>query len=209
MKKGGIFYTNNKVPKEILTASLQSIERASSKHGVRIISSSWEHIPIFENRISRFKEMTHFNLYHQILDLLFILNKDNIETVSFLEHDTLYGEDYFDYPEFHPDVLINRNLVGYCKDGYQQTHTKPLHQMTMKIDYAISYFSESLINSIKEEVFRVEPYTKYAQWNSPQNSVHINWGGNFTSHYKMYGEVTHKRDEYWGENLFSKDLFRS
>jgi len=218
IKKAGIFYTNNLLPTEILMASLDSIKKASEKHGVEVLTSSWEPLPYFENHICDIKDKGHLSLYYQILGLLFKLRERDVEVVSFLEHDTIYGEDYFSFNSidgnhdmFEGDVLANRNYIGITGEGYvTRPVVNPLHQLTMKLDYAIEYFSKELIGTIEKPVSIVEPNVRYSYWDSIQKSIHVNWGGNFTSHYQTFGDVYSDTDEYWGDSkdLINKSLFR-
>lgn len=211
MKKIGIFYTNNEIPKQVIDASLESIKIASENSKVPILASSWEHIEGFENYICDIKNRGHFSLYYQIIKLLMIAKERNFESVSFLEHDVLYGPNYFEYPLYNGNVLANNNYIGLCSKGYQKKPAvSPLHQLTMKIDYAIDYFSKEFINCIHKQVTTVEPNTEYDYWNSQQNSIHINWGGNFTSHFQTFGEVYSHFDDYWGHynQLIDSNVFK-
>lgn len=201
MKKAGIFYTNNEIPKEIISRSLESIKVAADKNDVKVITSSWEPLIGFDNYIADHKNKGHFTLYSQILKLLFVLKDEDYDVVSFLEHDTLYGEDYFAYDLFDCNVLANSNYVGLHKQGYQnRPEVNPLHQLTMKLDFAIDYFSIELIKTLHKDVSNVEPREEYCLWNSNQKSIHINWGGNFTSHYQTFGEIYSSDDPYWGDS---------
>ena len=210
MKKAGIFYTNNAIPIEIISRSLESIKVAAKKNDVKVITSSWDPIDGFENYICDHKNKGHFTLYCQILKLLFVLKDESYDVVSFLEHDTLYGEDYFDYNSFDCNVLANSNYIGLHKEGYQKRpQVNPLHQLTMKLDFAIDYFSIELVKTLHKNVTDVEPKQEYSFWNSNQKSIHINWGGNFTSHYQTFGEVYSNDDPYWGDSnkLIDKSFF--
>ena len=201
MKKAGIFYTNNAIPKEIISRSLESIKVAADKNDVKVITSSWEPLIGFDNYIADHKNKGHFTLYSQILKLLFVLKDEDYDVVSFLEHDTLYGEDFFAYDSFDCNVLANSNYVGLNKQGYQnRPEVNPLHQLTMKLDFAIDYFSIELIKTLHSDVSNVEPSEEYCLWNSNQKSIHINWGGNFTSHFQTFGEVYSNDDPYWGDS---------
>ena len=72
----GIFYTNNNIDNNLLSKSIKSIDKASNKHGVDILTCSWKPIPDnpFIEIISRLQQGNHFNIAFQILTLLITAN---------------------------------------------------------------------------------------------------------------------------------------
>jgi len=208
-KKLGIFYTNNNINPLILNETLNSILIASQKNTTDVLVSSWNNIekctfPIINCNV---KTGNHFNIAYQISSLLMTaLDNKKYEYVSFLEHDVLYGEDYFDFENFDGNVLSNENFIGINKGGYQKKiqFDQPLHQLTMKFDYAIEHYKNILMESITKGV-NVEPphNTPYTKRETNQSSIHINHGRNFTSHYNIYSKENYNFDDYW---LKSDDL---
>ena len=204
-KKLGIFYTNNNINPLILSESLDRILIASNKNKTDILVSSWSNIencpfPIINCDV---KIGNHFNIAYQISSLLMTASEiKKYDYVSFLEHDVLYGEDYFDFSDFSGNVLSNENFIGINKNGFQKKiqFDQPLHELTMKFDYAVEHYRNVLMDSITKGV-NVEPphdvpYTKIL---SKQPSIHVNnHGTNFTSHYNIYSsDEIYKMDDYW------------
>jgi hypothetical protein len=118
----------------------------------------------------------------------------------------LYGEDYFDFDNFDGNVLSNENFIGINKGGFQPKiqFDQPLHQLTMKFDYAIEYYKNILMESTTKSV-SVEPPLNipYTKRQTNQSSIHVNHGRNFTSHYNIYSKENYNFDDYW---LKSEDL---
>lgn len=205
----GIFYSNNRSIQLFSTIreSLKSIQKASNGN-VHIITNMWQRDPEnpFIELISHTKETCHLNLVLQVLQTLYYAKEiGNYKYVSFLEHDVLYPEGYFDFPDFDTGVVLsNSNYIGMSKNGYQaRPSIEPLHQMTMHFNDAINYFQLILPHAlVTNEPYcgRTEPvHMKNELWRSQNASVHINNGRSFTSHYQTYGPgILKTTDEYWG-----------
>lgn len=207
-EKLGIFYTNNHVPDQFLAESLFSIQKAAKKNNVTVLTSSWEKIKDnpFSNILSNYRISCTFNIAYQITSLLKMAkNIHDFKYVSFLEHDVLYPEDYFDYKPFDNNVICNVNYKGICKNGFQSSceSQQPLHQMTMNFEFALQHFKEIMYLSIDDGIC-LEPDYGRDTWHSENPSLHINHGRNFTSHFATYKKDYHKSDKYWGE----KDDFK-
>lgn len=208
-KKLGIFYSNNTNPQTFpaIRASLKSIEKAS-KGKVDVLTCMWNHEPEnpFNEYIAWTKTTSHLNQLLQIMQLLYIAKKINqYDTVSFLEHDVLYPEGYFDYPEIEKNtVLTNMNYIGLSKEGWQEVPIKhePFHQMTMRFDEAIKHCESILENALVTNDGLIEPQIPNIirkKWNCINSSVHINHGGHFTSHFSIYSTTNiREKDAYWG-----------
>lgn len=203
--KLGIFYTNNRIPHQILIQSLNSIKKASEKHNVDIITSVWEHIPDnpFFEVMCPVRTGNHFNIAYQICQLLLTAQSSKrYETVSYLEHDVLYGEDYFDFEPFDGNVICNHNYMGICKHGFQNKGQgdEPLHQLTLKFDFAFNHFRNTLMESIVRGV-NLEPLHSpaYLRREAKQPSIHINHGHHFTSHFNIYQKKYYPEHPYWGK----------
>lgn len=212
-KRLGIFYTNNNIDNTILKKSLELIYIASKKHNVDILTCAWMPIPNnpFIELISPIKNGNLFNINYQILMLLLTANKMyDYKYVSFLEHDVLYGEDYFTYPDFDGNIISNNNYIGF-KNGFQPNKHKshqPLHETTMNFKFAIKHFSNILANNIIDMAL-LEPQGEeqpYKEWSSPQSSIHVFHGKHITSHYSIYSDNVYNDDIYWGnyKNLLAK-----
>jgi hypothetical protein len=201
-RKLGIFYTNNNVDR-VVKESLMTLTKFS--HVADILTCSWRHIegnPFFEARAIS-QSSSHLNIVIQILQLLYTARESGkYDYVSFLEHDVLYPDGYFDYPEFTDGVMTNMNYKGICDKGWQSRNAdhEPLHQMTMRFEDAIKHFEASILEAIERGGILVEPQTmKRLQWHCPNPAVHINHGRHFTSHFSIYDTASFEsHNDYWG-----------
>lgn len=215
--KLGVFYSNNNTPRlfPFIQASLESIRIASSNDKADIITCMWQREPKnpFIEHIAWTKTSSHLNQLLQIMQLLYSARQiGGYEYVSFLEHDVLYPEGYFDYPDFPSgEVYTNMNYKGINKIGFQplgQTD-EPFHQMTMRFDDAIKHCESILPNALIVNSGNIEPNNIIRkQWLCKNPAVHMNHGSHFTSHYNVYKNVDiEDRDPYWGEYSKWKHLF--
>lgn len=213
----GVFYSNNnnQVIRSSILASLQSIRIAAEKSGVDILTSMWISEPEnpFYETISWTKHCSHLNQILQILQLLYLARKiDKYKYVSFLEHDVMYPEDYFEYANFNNEVICNMNYMGMNEDGFQPLGQKetPLHQFTMGFDFAIKHFESLLPNALVSNDGNVEPKNiDYVRWESKNPPIHINHGYHFTSHFSIYRrDATFKEHPYWGDHNKFLHLFK-
>jgi hypothetical protein len=210
----GIFYSNNNEDR-INPCIIKSLEciKISSDCKADIITNVWNSLgnknPFMET-ISWTKTSSHLNQVLQILQCLYIgnLNK-SYKYVSFLEHDVLYPEGYFDYSDFDDDIIINSNYIGLCKNGFQSKnpHQPPLSQITMKLDFAIKHFESILPNAIFSNNGNVEPKNPIRSWTCANPSIHVNHGRHFTSHYSIYSKDTVSENPYWGHYSQYSNLF--
>lgn len=215
--KLGIFYSNNNNNKiwDSIYCSLDSIKIASEGKA-DIITCMWEDMPLnpFYNVLSWYRSQSHLNQLLQIMQCLF-LAKDmgKYDYVSFLEHDVLYPEGYFDYPDFQRGiVLTNMNYGGINQEGWQKRNQddEPFHQMTMRFDDAIEHCLNILPNALKTNSGNIETdKLKREQWLSKNEAIHINHGIHFTSHNSIYSKLkTYQRHPYWGEHSNFTKLFK-
>lgn len=207
-KRLGIFYSNNHNSTIFPTIqkSLESIERASHNKA-DIITCMWNPFPNnpFNEIISWYQSSSHLNQLLQIMQLLYVAKEINdYDYVSFLEHDVLYGEGYFDYPEFNEgEILTNTNYIGVNHSGWQPLKQvdEPFHQMTMRFEDAIKHCERILPNALVTNSGLIESQTMIRkQWNAENPSVHINHGYHFTSHYSIYGNGEKIIHPYWGNH---------
>jgi hypothetical protein len=208
--KLGVFYSNNNVDK-VVFESLQSLTKFEGK--ADILTCVWKHIkdnPFYE-AFAMTQSSSHLNIIIQILQLLYAAREmGNYKYVSFLEHDVLYPEGYFDFPDFETGIMTNMNYMGICKDGWQTKTAdhEPLHQMTMIFEEAISHFENLFKDAIRTGNVLVEPNPGRKQWKCPNPAVHINHGKHFTSHFSIYSKETHEVDLYWGDSkIWIEKLF--
>jgi hypothetical protein len=214
-RKLGIFYSNNKDRQTYPTIkkSLERIRIASD--GVAdVFTCLWERIDNnpFPESPSWYKVSSHLTQTIQILQTLYTARSaGEYDYVSFLEHDCLYSEGCFDYPDFEKgQMLCNMNYIGLCKDGWQERNQddKPLSQITMRFEEAISHFESILPNAILTNSGLVEPQREILEWRSKNPSVHVNHGYHFTSHFSIYSkDRIHQSDPYWGDHKNYSDLF--
>lgn len=205
--KLGIFYSNNNTPSiyPAIRASLKSVKKAAEGKA-DIITCMWQQEP--ENPFPEFIAWTHtsshLNQLLQVMQLLYQAREIySYEYVSFLEHDVLYPEGYFDFPDFEEGyVMTNMNYMGINSDGFQPLgqRDEPFHQMTMRFDEAIKHCESILANALIRNAGLIEPQNLVRkQWNCVNPSIHINHGRHFTSHYNVYTRDIFNYHEYWGE----------
>lgn len=214
-RKLGIFYSNNKDHQTYPTIkkSLERIKIASD--GVAdVFTCLWERIEgnPFTESPSWYKVSSHLTQTIQILQTLYTARSaGEYDYVSFLEHDCLYPEGCFDYPDFESgQMLCNMNYMGLCKNGWQERNQddKPLSQITMRFDEAISHFESILPNAILTNSGLVEPQCEILEWKSKNPSVHVNHGYHFTSHFSIYSkDRIYSVDPYWGDSKNYLNLF--
>jgi hypothetical protein len=207
--KLGIFYSNNTNPTifPAIRASLRSIEKAAEGKA-DIYTCMWRSEPQnpFREMLAWTNTQSHLNQLLQIMQLLYSAREVHpYEYVSFLEHDVLYGEGYFDYPDFEGGkVLTNMNYMGMCTEGYQPLgqRDEPFHQMTMRFEDAILHCQDILVNALITNSGMIEAQTlERIQWESINPSIHINHGHHFTSHYNVYKKDSmFSEHPYWGNH---------
>lgn len=206
----GIFYSNNNVD-NVVYESLMTLNKFQGK--ADILTCVWRPIPgnPFFETTAMTKSSNHLNIVIQILQLLYAARESgNYKYVSFLEHDVLYPEGYFDFPDFESGVMTNMNYKGICADGFQlkTAEHEPLHQMTMIFTEAIEHFEKMLKEAIRSGGILLEPQSNRHQWMCVNPAVHVNHGKHFTSHFSIYSKITAPADSYWGQALpWIKKLF--
>jgi len=215
VNKLGIFYSNNNKPETQATIKqvLQTLQKSS--HGkADILTCMWQRQKDnpFTEYISWTNNYGHVNQVLQILQLLYNAKQiGKYKYVSFLEHDVLYPEGYFDYKPFKKgQVLTNMNYMGLCKDGWQprKQNDEPFHQMTMHLSDAITHMEKTLQNALVVGAGLVEPQDmNRIQWECKNPAVHVNHGHHYTSHFSIYSKEFVIVDEYWGEYSQYKHLF--
>jgi hypothetical protein len=175
----------------------------------------WEPMPEnpFYQVRSWYQSQSHLNQLLQIMQCLYAAQETGeYDYVSFLEHDVMYPEGYFDFPEFERGiVLTNMNYGGLCINGWQERgqDDEPFHQMTMRFEDAIEHCLSILPNALKTNSGMIENQTiRRIQWNCQNQAIHINHGVHFTSHNSIYRKdnlsLTHN---YWGELSNYTNLF--
>lgn len=209
LKKLGVWYSNVPEGVEISTlASLKSIEKAA-KNKADIIACVWKNIPAnpFQEIIAWTKSYGHLNQILQILQCLYTAKTTaEYEYVSFLEHDVLYPEDYFNFPEIPAGhVMNNSNYIGAKPAGYQKRrqNDRPLSQMSLRFDDAVNHFEYILKNAILLNTGNLEPNPSKMlslAWATTQPAVHLNHMKHFTSHYTIFGDPEEKKHDYWGDS---------
>ena len=217
-KRLGIFYSNNN-QHSIWNAIYKSLDtiKIASNGKADIITCLWEDMPLnpFLSVFSWYKSQSHLNQLLQIMQCLFMAREmGDYEYVSFLEHDVMYPEGYFDYPDFAKgEVLTNMNYGGINKDGWQHRNQndEPFHQMTMRLEDAIEHCLNILPNALKVNCGNIETdKLKRSQWASQNEAIHINHGNHFTSHNSIYSkENTYAMHKYWGNHEDYVDLFNN
>jgi hypothetical protein len=208
INKLGIFYSNNNTPSiyPAIDASLKSIQKAAEGKA-DILTCMWQKHQSnpFPEFIAWTQTTSHLNQLLQVMQLLYQAKEINkYEYVSFLEHDVLYPEGYFDFPNFEEGIVMtNMNYMGINADGFQPLgqRDEPFHQMTMKFEEAIRHCESILANALVRNSGLIEPQNIIRkQWDCINPSIHINHGKHFTSHFNVYTKNTFTYHEYWGEH---------
>jgi len=208
--KLGIFYSDN-IDNNIrpcILASLNSINKSSSGKA-DIITNMWRKEPEnpFLEIISTAQSRSHLNQVLQILQLLFVSQQIKpYKYVSFLEHDVLYAENYFDYEDFDEDYIINTNYIGMKEQGFQsiRQNDKPTSQITMKFDFALNHFLKILPNALMHNHGSLEPHWSnsikftFKSYASKNPNIHVNHGRHFTSHFDCFYHDYQQTNPYWG-----------
>lgn len=212
----GIFYSNNNNPSiyPAIKKSLDTIKTASEGKA-DILTCMWNPMPDnpFHQITSWYQSQSHLNQLLQIMQCLYSAKEmHDYEYVSFLEHDVMYGEGYFDFSDFESgEVLTNMNYGGINKDGWQHRgqSDEPFHQMTMRFDDAIKHCESILPNALRTNSGMIETQTmRRIQWQAANESIHINHGVHFTSHNSIYRKDNlYIEHPYWGNHLEYLHLF--
>jgi len=216
VKRLGVFYSNNNKMEywPSIYKSLDTIKKASDGKA-DIVSCLWNAMPDnpFHQVQSWYQSQSHLNQLLQILHCLYSAQEmAKYDYVSFLEHDVMYAEGHFDYPDFERgEVLTNMNYGGINRQGWQHKgqSDEPFHQMTMRFDDAIAHCANILPNALRTNSGLIEPQAmRRRQWESVNQSVHINHGNHFTSHYSIYRtDNTYLEHPYWGNHSDYLPLF--
>lgn len=210
----GIWYSNDQRNHPATIKSLETIKIAAENRA-DIVTCVWNRIqnnPFYEI-ISWNKSSSHLNQLLQILQCIYTAKTmGEYRYVSFLEHDVMYAEGYFDYPEFdRGEVWTNMNYGGINPEGWQWRgqDDEPMHQMTMRIEDALEHFHWILGNALVTNSGMIETQTmQRKQWSAANESIHINHGSHFTSHFSIYRkENTYAKHSYWGEHSQYLHLF--
>lgn len=214
--KLGIFYSNNNTPSiyPAIQASLKSIQKAAEGKA-DILTCMWQHEPQnpFPEFIAWTRTSSHLNQLLQVMQLLYQAKEiSKYDYVSFLEHDVLYPEGYFDFPDFEEGIVMtNMNYMGINADGFQLLgqRDEPFHQMTMRFDEAIQHCESILSNALIRNSGLIEPQNIIRkQWECINPAIHINHGKHFTSHYNVYRKDSiYTEHSYWGSFEKYKYLF--
>jgi hypothetical protein len=212
----GIFYSNNN-NNSIFPAIHKSLDtiKTASEGKADIVTCMWNPLPDnpFHQITSWYQSQSHLNQLLQIMQCLYSAKEmHDYEYVSFLEHDVMYAEGYFDFADFESgQVLTNMNYGGINRDGWQYRgqSDEPFHQMTMRFDDAIKHCESILPNALRTNSGMIETQTmKRIQWESPNQSIHINHGVHFTSHNSIYRKDNlYTEHPYWGNHSDYLHLF--
>jgi hypothetical protein len=212
----GIFYSNNN-NNSIFPAIHKSLDtiKTASEGKADIVTCMWNPLPDnpFHQITSWYQSQSHLNQLLQIMQCLYSAKEmHDYEYVSFLEHDVMYAEGYFDFADFESgQVLTNMNYGGINRDGWQYRgqSDEPFHQMTMRFDDAIKHCEFILPNALRTNSGMIETQTmKRIQWESPNQSIHINHGVHFTSHNSIYRKDNlYTEHPYWGNHSDYLHLF--
>jgi hypothetical protein len=211
----GVWYSNDQSNHPSIKKSIETLKLASDGKA-DIITCVWNEIPDnpFTEIISWNKNSSHLNQLLQILQCIYTAKTmGDYEYVSFLEHDVMYPIGYFDYPEFeNGEILTNMNYGGINKTGWQHRgqNDEPMHQMTMKVNDALIHLHSILGNALVTNSGLIESQNMIRkQWNSLHQSIHINHGLHFTSHYTIYTKNnTYMEHPYWGNHTEYIHLFK-
>ena len=214
MKILGCWYSNCGISSKIITASLNSIQRAKEAcEDVNIVTCNWSHIKDnpFEEHVTLYKQGVHLGIILQMLRILYEEEKkgNKYDAVSFLEHDVLYPDDYFQKVKqafrSNPMTVINMNYIGMNQTGWLDVvqRDRPMHQFTFQYAIIMKHFDSLLREAVMNGNVILEG-NRYSTVQIPYAGIkpacHINHSKHFTSHFNCYakdarGKINHP---YWG-----------
>jgi hypothetical protein len=219
----GVWYTDNSAPAPLLANSLRSIEVAAKqawRHDVEIVACGWEKPDGLPRGMTfvRFegeRKRSHATIVKQINEALDA--GPIMDVVSFLEHDVLYPQDYFqkvgDAFAGNPTAAVVSNLdyIGLNAQGWQPVKERhePMHQLSMRWAFAIENM-ERASKEAESGSALLEPQGDRSNWvrlpASPglglMPAVHVNHNaGRFTSHGDVcYAPAISTNHSHWGEH---------
>ena len=212
--KLGVWYSNDTTNHPAVIKSLETIQIASEGKA-DIVTCVWNPIQgnPFHEVISWNRSSSHLNQLLQILQCIYVAQTINkYQYVSFLEHDVMYPKGYFDYEDFGGGILTNMNYGGINRDGWQYRgqDDEPMHQMTMRVEDALEHFHSILGNALVTNSGMIESQRMTRnQWRCENESIHINHGSHFTSHFSIYRkDNVYPTHSYWGDYTNYLHLFR-
>lgn len=212
--KLGVWYSNDTTNHPAVIKSLETIKIAAEGKA-DIVTCVWNPIQgnPFHEVISWNRSSSHLNQLLQILQCIYVAQTINkYQYVSFLEHDVMYPEGYFDYEDFGGGILTNMNYGGINRDGWQYRgqDDEPMHQMTMRVEDALEHFHSILGNALVTNNGMIENQKMIRnQWRCENESIHINHGSHFTSHFNIYRkDNVYPAHSYWGDYTNYLHLFR-
>lgn len=225
----GIFYTcnYNSFMTPLLNKVLKRLKEISHNK-IDIVSSVWQPIKNnpFPEYLAPYTKLNDTNLCLQILSLLSLYGEgQKYKYVSFLEHDVFYPDDYFDYPDFKTNVLLNPYSIGLNKFGYINKKAKfndqiidengicdmPLYLTTMNFNFAVFHFTKCLFNHLDPtdgskpcfepiDEFKNKNYVIYKASNPV---LHLDTGWNYSYHFDIFYDKkmndVYPKHKYWGK----------
>ena len=211
----GCWYSNNGIHPLITNSSLISIKKASDSYkNVNVVTCNWSHHPQnpFEEHLTLYKMGVHLGIILQVLRIFYEEDKkgNTYDTVSFLEHDVLYPDDYFHRVKesfrSNPLTVINLDYIGMNQTGWLDVvqRDEPMHQFSFQYQTARKHFDllvkEAVLNG--NVILEGNKYSKITiPYKGDKPSCHINHSKHFTSHFNCYAKESKGKTihPYWGE----------
>ncbi len=221
----GIWYTDNTAPPQLLANSLRSISISAKqtwRHEVALVACGWEKPQGFPENVLfvHFKgerKRSHATIVAQIIEALEAGPLGEI--ISFLEHDVIYPENYFqrigDAFANNPSapVVSNLDYIGLNAQGWQPVKERhePMHQLSMRTAFALENMKR-VAREAESGSALLEPQGDRSNWVRLQPTpglgllpaVHVNHtSGRFTSHGDVcYAPAIATNHPHWGESRF-------
>jgi len=206
--KGIIYYTDNKLPKQLFELAKATIEAPS----LPIVSASLKPMPNFGDNIHLPLERGRLTMF---LQMYLALKRLQTEVVFFCEHDILYHPSHFEFNP--PDDKFYYNTNVWKTDGKKALRVDNCRQVSgicVRREIALEHYKKRL-KLIEKNGFSMkmgfEPAThnrdervddlKSGTWESEYPNIDVRHGGNLTAtRWKKEEFRNQKYTEGWTES---------
>jgi hypothetical protein len=203
LKKGIIFYTDNKVNLKIAHAVQDNLRRT----GLSIVSASLKPMPNFGKNVHLKLERGYLTMFKQQLAAL---EASDADIIYMCEHDVLYHPSHFEFTPPKKDVFYY-NVNVWKVDAYRD-HALAVDECR-QVSGLVAY-REFLIEEYKRRIKRVEEAGEFKRgWGFEPGTKSIERGGfsDFTAeNFKStYPNLDIRADHNLTPNRWNKEQFRN
>lgn len=207
-----VYYSNGRVSKPLQQYCLNALCVSVAGFGGEILCVTWESLdfdaPVLRNVIWPHHESTHLNMYGQILSGI---SEAQSDLIVLAEHDVLYPEGY------HEAMLANAAAGALCYNNNIWCLNARGFFRSAECDFLSNCGGQRdvLIQRIhgKIEEIKVRGYVNWAEpaadarFSSPNPTVDIRHGQNFTGTRQAPDGKYQSQIEYWGSASIYTKLF--